>query len=65
MKTREDCLKMKPENGNRNREKLVTFKAFSKFVEAIDIYWKKNGYQNRTRFIFGVIAKKIKWKGDF
>jgi len=64
MKTREDCLKMKPSNGN-NRDVLVTCKTFKPFVEAMDEYWKDHGFQNRTRFIFSLVSKKIKWKEDF
>jgi len=64
MKTREDCLY--PKNGDgRNRDFLVTCKAFPDFVEAIDKYWQDNGYRNRTRFIFTLVAKKIKWREDF
>ena len=50
--------------GENLKSRLVTFKAFLPFLRAVDVYWKDNGYRNRTHFVFRTVAKKIKWRGE-
>lgn len=50
--------------GDDRRNKMLTFKAFRPFIEAMDTYWKENGYRSRTHFVFRTVAKKIKWRGE-